>query len=134
MLISKILYMFHTNFLLKQTNPTNQINEHEVVSKVKTYIMEKYAEPLSLAQIAEHVGISYSYLSSLFFQNTQESYSKYLTRIRLEHAASMLRHNPPEKISEIAEKVGYISAKHFSHLFKQQYGIPPGQYQEKFLR
>lgn len=109
-------------------------NEHEIVTKVKAYILAKFAEPLSLAHIAEMMGVTPSYLSSLFHRNTQESYIKFLTRIRMEHAAALLRSKPAEKVYDVAEKVGYISVKHFSYVFKQHFGIPPGEYQEKQLR
>lgn len=109
-------------------------DEHEIVARVKAYILERYAEPLSLAHLAELMGLSPGYLSSLFHQRTQESYIKFLTRVRMEHAAAMLRRKPPEKVYDVAEKVGYLSVKHFSYVFKQHYGVPPGQYQEKAMR
>lgn len=113
---------------------TGSGGEHETVTKMKAYIHAHYAEPLSLALIADKLGVSPGYLSSLFHQNTQESYIKYLTRIRMEHAARMLRSKPPDKVYDVAEKVGYLSVKHFSYVFKQHFGTPPGEYQEKALR
>lgn len=111
-----------------------RVSEHEIVTKVKAYIQAKFAEPLSLAHIAEMMGVTPSYLSSLFHQNTHESYIKYLTRVRMEHAAALLRSKPAVKVYDVAEKVGYLSVKHFSYVFKQHFGIPPGEYQEKQLR
>lgn len=107
--------------------------EHEIVARAKRYIGEHYAEPLSLALVAETIGVSPGYLSSLFHKNAGESYIKYVTRIRMENAAALLRGKPPEKVYDVAEKVGYVSVKHFSYVFKQHYGIPPGEYQEKAL-
>ena len=52
------------------------------------------------------------------------------TRIRMEQAAKFLRADPPEKICDVAEKVGYVSVKHFSYVFKQQFQMTPGEYQE----
>ncbi|WP_168120095.1 response regulator [Paenibacillus sp. HB172176] len=106
-------------------------SEHEIVTKAKAYIHAHFAEPISLALIAEKLEVSAGYLSSLFHQNAQESYIKFLTRIRMEHAAELLRSKPSEKIYDIAEKVGYVSVKHFSYVFKQHFGMPPGEYQEK---
>lgn len=106
-------------------------NEHEIITKMKEYILAHFSEPLSLALIAEMMNLSSGYLSSLFHGNTGESYIKFLTRVRMEHAATLLRSKPAEKIYDVAEKVGYTSVKHFSYVFKQYYGIPPGEYQEK---
>jgi len=109
-------------------------NEHEIVKKAKEYILAHYAEPLSLALIAEKLGVSPGYLSSLFHQNTQEPYIKFLTRIRMERAAQLLQSKPAEKVYDVAEKVGYLSVKHFSYVFKQHFGMPPGEYQERAAR
>ena len=113
---------------------SGSVGEHETVTRVKAYIHAHFAEPLSLALIADKMGVSPGYLSSLFHQNTQESYIKFLTRVRMEHAAQLLRAKPPEKVYDVAEKVGYLSVKHFSYVFKQHFGTPPGEYQERAWR
>lgn len=118
----------------KPDAPDARESEHEIVVKVKEYIYAHYAEPLSLALIADKMGVSAGYLSSLFHQNTPESYIKFLTRVRMEQAAELLKAQPAEKVYDVAEKVGYLSVKHFSYVFKQYFGIPPGEYQEKAAR
>ncbi len=105
-------------------------NEHEIVTKAKDYIYAHFAEPLSLALVAENACVSTNYLSNLFLKNN-ESYIKFLTRIRMEHAAMLLQSKPSEKVYDVAEKVGYVSVKHFSYVFKQYFGMPPGEYQDK---
>jgi len=37
-------------------------------------------------------------------------------------------------VYDVAEKVGYVSVKHFSYVFKQHYQVPPGEYQEKYAK
>lgn len=102
----------------------------DIVARAKAYIMEHYAEPISLALVAERIGVSAAYLSSQFQKSGSESYIKFLTRIRMEQAAKLLRANPAEKIYDVAEKVGYVSVKHFSYVFKQHFQMTPGEYQE----
>lgn len=108
-------------------------NEQDIVSRVKSYIYNHYSEPLSLALLAEKLGISPSYLSNVFHKTVQEPYIKFLTRVRMEQAAKLLKATPPEKVYDVSEKVGYVSVKHFSHVFKQHYHMPPGEFQEKHL-
>lgn len=110
--------------------PTNE-NEHDLVAKAKEYIYSHYSEPISLAIIADKIGVSASYLSNVFHKSVNESYIKFLTRVRMEQAAKLLRARPAEKIVEVSDKVGYVSVKHFSHVFKQHFHMPPGEYQEK---
>ncbi|MBH5320404.1 response regulator [Paenibacillus sp. GSMTC-2017] len=126
----------HSDFMAMTIYPHHSTKkaEHETITKVKEYIHIHFAEPISLASIAEKMKMSSGYLSSLFHQQTDESYIKFLTRVRMEHAAELLRKRPTEKVYDVAEKVGYVSVKHFSYVFKGHYGMPPGEYQEKGWR
>ena len=92
-------------------------------------IHENYSEPISLALLAEKLRVSESYLSSLFHKETGESYIKFLTRVRMEKAAELLRTERSLKVYEVSHRVGYFNAKHFNHVFKQWMGVSPNQYQ-----
>lgn len=119
-------------FTGEASSDSNTLNEHDAVLKAKEYIYIHYSEPLSLALIAEKIGFSTSYLSNIFHKNIGESYIKFLTRIRLEQAAKLLAVEHPMKIYEISEQVGYLSVKHFSHVFKQYFAVTPGEYQSQY--
>ncbi|MNO42432.1 putative response regulatory protein [compost metagenome] len=112
-------------------NDHSRWDEQDIVARATAYIYEHYEEPISLAFIADKIGVSSAYLSSIFSQRHEEGYIKFLTRIRMEQAAKLLKHSNHYKIADIATKVGYLSSKHFSHVFKQHYGMPPGEFQEK---
>lgn len=113
------------------TFDTDANPEANIVSKAQQYIHMHYAEPVSLAWIAEEIGVSPNYLSTLFHNEMGESYIKYLTGIRMKNAVNYMKNNPNMKIYEIAEKVGYVNVKHFSYVFKQYYSVSPGEYQQK---
>lgn len=112
---------------------SENIDDNDIVQKAKEYIYVHYREPLSLALIAEKIGVSSSYLSNIFHKSVGESYIKFLTRVRMEQAEKLLKSTPPYKVYDISEKVGYISVKHFSFIFKKYFKISPGEYQEKYL-
>lgn len=111
----------------------NHMNENDIVTKAKEYIYLHYSEPISLALLAEKISVSISYLSSIFHKSMGESYIKFLTRIRMEEATNLLKITPRIKILEVSEKVGYISSKHFSCIFKSYFNITPGDYQENYF-
>ena len=50
--------------------------------------------------------------------------------IRMEHAKRIMKENPGLRIYEIVNQVGYVSVKHFSYVFKQLFGVTPGEYQQ----
>ncbi|NGM83404.1 response regulator [Paenibacillus sp. 7124] len=134
--IQAVLGLFQEIFhCLTRGGPEEPVheNEQDIVSRVRTYIYSHYAEPLSLALLAEKIGISPGYLSSIFHKTMQEPYIKFLTRVRMEQAAKLLKASPAMKVYDVSEKVGYVSVKHFSHVFKQFHHMPPGEYQEKYL-
>lgn len=103
-------------------------DKNDIVTDAEQFIHTHYAEPISLALLADELHISPNYLSALFHRELGESYNKYVTRVRMEHATRLMKAQPELKMYEIAEAVGYISAKHFTCVFKQYYGITPGEY------
>ena len=103
------------------------------VEGAKEYICTHYHEQISLAMVAEHLKVNPSYLSDLFHKSMGEPYTKFLTRVRMEQALLLLKSNPNEKIYKIADKTGFVSAKHFNNVFKKYYGFTPTDYINKNL-
>lgn len=122
-------YLSDNNSVEQAVNANKFSNDANIVEKAKDYIFYHYSEPISLALIAENVGVSSSYLSQLFHKTVGESYIQFLTRVRMEQAGKLLKAYPEEKISKICEKVGYIGVKHFTYVFKQYFNKTPGEYQ-----
>lgn len=112
----------------------DSVDEQDIVKKVKEYIYTHYSEPISLALISGKLGISAGYLSILFHKNVGESYIKFLTKVRMQQAEKLLTAKPAEKVHIISEKVGYVSVKHFSSVFKKHFNVSPGEYQERRLK
>lgn len=117
----------------RQLEPSDPAIEQTVVNFALDYINCHYCEPISLVQLAEHAGVTSNYLSSIFHKQVGESYIKYLTRVRMEQAAKLLKAKPPEKISKVSEKIGYVSVKHFLNVFKQHFNCTPGEYRSKTM-
>lgn len=82
---------------------------------------------LSLAVVAEYVGLSASRYSTLFSQYMSCNYKTYIDNLRIERAKRMLE-DTTLMISEIAEAVGYDSSYSFARLFKKKVGMPPNEY------
>ena len=117
-----------------QQSKEDEAYDCSIASQARDYICKHFAEPISLVEIADKLGVNSSYLSSLFHRTVNESYIKFLTRVRMEHAIKYLKCKPSAKVYEVAEKVGYISVKHFSHVFKKYFNMSPGEYQEKYSK
>lgn len=101
------------------------------VRQVKQYVQEHFGEPISLEQAAERVGLSASYLSTLFKKESGMNFVDYLIQCRMEKAKDLLR-NTNMNMAGISETVGYTDAKYFSKLFAKTVGIKPTEYRNLY--
>lgn len=101
-----------------------------LVQRARAYVQAHFAEPLSLNEVADRLGVSAAYLSSVFKSERGESYSKYLLRLRMERASLLLETHSAGKINDIALEAGYSSTKHFHAVFKDYFGVTPNEYRK----
>ncbi|HTG70594.1 MAG TPA: response regulator [Candidatus Udaeobacter sp.] len=101
-----------------------------LMAKVKQYIDEHYAEEITLESVAGLAFINPYYFSSFFKKHTKQNFKQYVTEVRMKHAVRLLIHTD-QMVYEIAEKVGYNNARHFSDMFKKQYGQLPNDYRQE---
>lgn len=98
-----------------------------LVDKAKDYIRRHFSEAISLSTVAERLSVSEEHLSRLFTETTGDSFSHFLTGIRVDYAKELLR-SGQYRIYEISEMAGYSSTEHFSRVFKSRVGVTPKQY------
>lgn len=103
------------------------VNKKHVVEQILNYFEDHYQEKVSLEQIAENMYLSPFYISKIFKSETGDTPIHHLINIRLERAYELLERGNVKSIQEVAAKVGYDDAYHFSKLFKKKYGMPPSQ-------
>lgn len=117
--------------LLRQTVLKRQERELHPIRNAKLYVQKHYAEPLTLESVSTAIGFSVNYFSTLFKKETGEGFSKYLTRIRMDQARSLLRETGVS-VAEVCGRVGYCDVKHFSKTFKAETGLTPGEYRKLY--
>lgn len=110
-----------------RTEPTEEKNR--LVELAREYIEEHYYENLMQVDVAQRVGISAGYLSTLFQKQLSVGFVDYLNEIRIEHACTYLRQSYL-KTYEIAYKVGFKDEKYFSKVFKKIKGQSPSEYRK----
>jgi two-component system response regulator YesN len=112
----------------KKNNPDEQI-----VKKVVQLIEERYMTDLGLQVIAREVFLSPNYLGNIFKKYTGRTFNDYLCEYRMEKAKELLQ-SSKNKVGWVASAVGISNTSYFCTIFKQAYGMAPGEYQETFLR
>jgi AraC-like DNA-binding protein len=91
----------------------------------------RYAEPLSVADLARAAGLSPAHFSREFRRAFGESPHSYLLTRRLERAASLLRRTD-HSVADICVAVGLSSVGSFTTSFTRLYGRSPTAYRAAF--
>ena len=82
---------------------------------------------LTSYQMAEYLGLSISYMRTVFKEETGKPVNQYLSEVRLKNVCHLLI-NSNETIENIAQTSGYLDSKNLRRAFKQTYGITPSEY------
>ena len=99
-----------------------------LIDTAKQYLKEHFeSNEISLNTVAAEVGVSSSYFSSIFKQETGQSFVEYLTKLRIDKACELLRCTTLRS-AEIGERVGYNDPHYFSATFKKVTGVSPKDY------
>lgn len=101
--------------------------------RAKIYIDKHYDENLTLEVLAKEIHMNSYYFSSFFKKNAGENFKDYLSRIRIQHAVSLLV-STDMKAYEIALKVGFRDARGFSESFQRIYHETPAAYRKRAKR
>jgi AraC-like DNA-binding protein len=91
----------------------------------------RYAEPLTVADLASAAGLSPAYFSREFRRTFGESPHQYLLTRRLERAAALLR-TTDRPVTEICFAVGLASLGSFITSFRRVFGRTPLAYRAAF--
>jgi AraC-like DNA-binding protein len=91
----------------------------------------RYAEPLTVADLARTAGLSPAHFSREFRRAFGESPHVYLLTRRLERAATMLRRTD-RTVADICADVGLSSLGSFTTTFTRVYGKSPSAYRASF--
>ena len=113
---------------LRDENAGNQ--NRSVLKLAVDFIDHNYMdEEISLNKAAHVANVSANHFSALFSQNMGQTFTEYLTDLRMSKAKELLRCTAMRS-SEIAGEVGYKDAHYFSYLFKKTQGMTPSEYRK----
>lgn len=100
--------------------------KRHLVDRVKLLLADATSKRTSLADIGKNVGASPVYLTQVFSELEGLPLYRYQLRIRLAQALARL---PGQKdLSALALDLGFSSHSQFTTLFRQTFGLPPGDF------
>ena len=103
------------------------------VEQIHRYIEQSYHENITLTALAEQYHMDASYLSRIFSQKYGETIIAFLTRIRMEKAAELMK-DQDKKLETISFLVGYDDYNYFSRVFRKKMGCSPREYRNNLVQ
>ena len=100
------------------------------VDQCVAYIGNHIKGDCSIQALSSHFAVSANYIYKAFTQVLGESPSRYITKLRIFRAKSLLL-SDLFTIEQVAGEVGYTSLAHFSKVFKAQTGCSPRVYRNQ---
>lgn len=109
----------------------NGLSKHSqfYVSQILEYIATHHNTPLTVKQIAAHVGLHPNYALGIFQRMMQLTIKQYITAMRINHARALLS-DTERTILDISLTVGFNSSSRFYHSFQSYLGVTPTQYRK----
>lgn len=104
----------------------------EPIRIAQEYVRAHIDRQISLEEVSEQAFVSAGYLSTLFKERTGKNFSDYVIEMRIEEAKRLLR-QPALSMSDIAERIGYADARHFSKVFQKMVGVKPTAYRKFYV-
>ena len=102
----------------------------ESVLRILQYCNAHYKEDLTVASVAESLGLSRSCVSHIFSARLAMSFCDYVNSLRLSEAEKILK-NKSYTITEAATMSGFPTIRTFNRVFLKKHGISPSAYRKQ---
>jgi len=102
--------------------------EHRAVARARELLRARYAEDVSLGELAREAGLSPFHLARVFEATLGITPHAYLTQVRVERARALLA--GPDRLADIAADCGFADQAHLTRLFKRHLGVTPGRFRK----
>lgn len=118
------VYYKNKNLILNDSYAINKIDE------ARNIMRQEIESGISSEQIAEKLGVSYSWFRKMFKQYVDVSPTQYLLNLKFLRSKELLD-TTDLSITDIAYKLSFETASQFSTFFRKKEGIPPLQYRKE---
>ncbi len=95
------------------------------IDRAVELIESSYARPLALDELAREAGLSSFHFARVFREMMGLPPHRYLTAVRLRHAARMLEQGAT--VTHVCYDVGFGSLSHFVTAFRRRFGVSPSR-------
>ncbi len=104
--------------------------QYEKIEPAIRYIEQNFHRTLTLAQLAETVGVSTKYFCRLFQQTMHTRPFQFINTVRINESKRRLLERREMSIRDIASQCGYDNISYFNQVFKEMTGMSPMEFRQ----
>jgi len=101
------------------------------LARLPEWLLEHLAEDLTVERMADQVNMSERNFRRVFTRTFNSSPTRYLERLRLDHARMLLT-STRHPVDRVAARVGFDNPDSFRRVFRRHYGASPREYRQRF--
>lgn len=127
--VLRILTMLTRHYKNTPKDHLVMAEKNEQMGRLQTvleYVSGNYGEKITLEQAAQKAYMSTTYFSGFFKKAMGETFSQYVTRLRI-HKAHELLQKSDKNVIDIAQICGYNNMSNFYRAYKKIMGESPGK-------
>ncbi|SHN35959.1 AraC family transcriptional regulator [Gracilibacillus kekensis] len=132
MLTSMQLHQFFLELYLENLESFANKKSNRMIIRMINYI-DGANKKVTSQEIADHLGMNYAYLSTLFKEYTGKSVTQYQNEKMIEKAIQLFR-KENVNVAEVSEQLGFSNPFYFSRVFKKVTGLSPSAYLQQIYR
>jgi AraC-like DNA-binding protein len=106
-----------------------RVNQEPLLAAVFEVIERRYAEPLSLQDVARAVSLSPGHLTTTVRRRTGRTVQDWIVDRRMVEARRLLA-GSTLTMAEIGRRVGYADAGYFTRVFRRVHGVTPTHWRD----
>lgn len=131
--ISRTLLIDHGRRIQKPYSSSTFSKNHgdSMILKAQKYLEDNFIHRISMPEVASTAGLEERTFNRRFKRATGDTPTGYIQNLRIEAARRMLE-TTREPVDSITREVGYENPSSFRRLFKQNTGLSPSEYRQRF--
>ncbi len=125
-----LTYTMYMDFVKRVAESKQDAAVSQPVQMALNYIQSHTNQPLSVQEVADHVGFSYSFFSKQFKAETNKTINEAILEAKIEEAKELLTFTD-KSISHISHYLAFSSQSYFQNQFKKITGFTPLRYRKE---
>lgn len=111
---------------VEQALPTPDSHLPDALRTILELMSSNLEEPLNMSEMSGHVALSRRQIERLFTRHLDTTPSRHYLELRLTRARQLLSQSNAT-ITDVTVACGFVSTTHFSHCFRDYFGMSPTQ-------